>query len=251
MWAELAAFINANTSETLLISIMGTILIWMYKQFKDMIDRERQGKLENLQLRIGLFTKLEIAIASAIHLNNDESKQQMYALLGECGPYLSQIQRAMVRDYCKHFDPALLHALQAIIVNEVDKLTGHLEKMMEHHNSDEWLNYINRLYAPVWPIILIGGIILYSIYIFTLVWQGDTLWIQVSRVLFGINLLVAATIIIGTINMLIKREFGKQCIKRWIAVILVGFSPLLFLIFNRLSPIRRALFITNAAASLR
>jgi len=99
MWADLAAFIKANTTETLLISIIGTILIWMYKQFKGMIDREEQDKLATVQLKMGLFTKLELAIASVLHLKNEESKLHMYTLLGECGPYLTKIQRTVVREF--------------------------------------------------------------------------------------------------------------------------------------------------------
>ncbi|OUS75574.1 hypothetical protein B1748_15810 [Paenibacillus sp. MY03] len=233
MWADLAAFIKANTTETLLISIIGTILIWMYKQFKGMIDREEQDKLATVQLKMGLFTKLELAIASVIHLKNEESKRHMYTLLGECGPYLTKMQRTVVRDYYKHLDSAFLHSLQVLTVNEVDKLTRQLESMMEYKDNGEWLNYIKRLYAPLWPILLIGILVLYIVFIIKLVRQGGNLWVQFNISLFGITLFVAATFVFSAIFFLIRREMGKQGARRWGAIILVIFSPLLIFMFNR------------------
>jgi len=230
MWAELAAFLKANTTETLLITIVGTILVWMYKQFKDMIDREQQEKMENLKLRLALFTKLELAIMSTIHLNDEERKQQLFALLGECSPYLTTMQRTMVRDYYKQFDPTLLHVLQAVIVSEVDKLTRQLDKRMEYKNNGEWLNVINRLYAPVWPILLFGVVALYITIIWSLVNQEDPIWAKVNVLLFGFTVFVAITIVISAVYFLFKREIGRQGAKRWVAVTLFGFSPLLFFI---------------------
>ena len=161
MWAEMAEFAKANSTETLLISIIGTALVWMYKQFKGMIDREQQDKLTTVQLKQGLFTKLELSIASVLHLNNEDSKQRMYALLGECGPYLTSTQRSVIRDYYKTFDSGLLYSLQALIVNEVDKLNRQLEKMIGDKDSTEWLNYIRRLCAPFGPILLFVVLALY------------------------------------------------------------------------------------------
>lgn len=200
MWAELAALVNANTTETLLIAIIGTILVWMYKQFKSMIDREQQDKLTTVQLKQSLFTKLELSIASVLHLNNEESKQKMYALLGECAPYLTSMQRTVMRDYYKSFDQMLLYSLQALTVNEVDKLGRELDKMLEYKDNGEWLNYMMRLYAPFWPTLLFCVLALYIFFIF----------------------------------MLVRREMGKQGVKRWVAIALVVFSPTLIFVFGRI-----------------
>jgi hypothetical protein len=99
MWTQLAEFLEANGRETLIISVVGTLLVWMYKQIKGMIDREEQEKQTTIQLKQALFTKLELNLASVLHLGDEESKRRLLELLGECGPYLTRMQRTMVRDW--------------------------------------------------------------------------------------------------------------------------------------------------------
>ncbi|MFC5704152.1 hypothetical protein ACFPVX_22930 [Cohnella faecalis] len=234
MWTEIAAFLKANTTETLLISIIGTILVWMYKQFKGMIDRKQQNELTIAQLKQGLFTKLELSIASVLHLDNEGSKQQMYALLGECGPYLTSTQRTVIRDYYKQFNPMLLHSLQALTVNEVEKLGRQLDKIRENEDSSEWFSYIMRLYAPFGPILLFVMITLYIVFVFSLVREGASLWIQICILLLGATVFVSATLFISMIVLFVRRELAKQGVKRWCAVALIIASPVLAFAVNRL-----------------
>ncbi|WP_042166675.1 hypothetical protein [Paenibacillus gorillae] len=231
MWAEIAAFLKANSTETLIISIVGTILVWMYKQFKSMIDREEQEKLKSIQLKQGLFTKLELSIASVLHLNSQESKQQMLALLGECGPHLTNMQRTVVRDYYKNFDPSLLYSLQALTVNEVDKLSKQLEKVTE--DNGDWLVYAKRLYAPIWPLILFAIITMYVLFVGTLVMQGAGWWVKFNYLLFGVSIFISVTLAAGVIYWFLKREMANQGAKRLGAIGLAIFSSLIFL-FNHL-----------------
>lgn len=234
MWTEIAEFLKANTTETLLISIIGTILVWMYKQFKGMIDRRQQNELATVQLKQGLFTKLELSIASVLHLDNESSKQNLYVLLGECGPYMTNAQRAIVRDYYKNFNPMLLHSLQALTVNEVDKLGRQLDKMRENEDSSEWLSYIQRLYAPIWPMIVFAIVTMYMVFIFSAVRQGATLWIQICILLLGVTCFLSATLLISMIVFFVKRDLGKQGVKRWFVVASIIVSPVLAFVVNRL-----------------
>ncbi|MFC5404669.1 hypothetical protein [Cohnella soli] len=233
MWTEIAAFLKANTTETLLISIIGTILVWMYKQFKGMIDRRQQNELATIQLKQSLFTKLELSIASVFHLDNESSKQQLYALLGDCGSYMTSAQRAIVRDYYKQFNPMLLHSLQALTVNEVDKLGRQLDKMRENEDNSEWLSYIQRLYAPIWPMLLFAIVTMYIVFIFSAVKQGATLWIQICIFLLCVTFFLSATLLISMIIFLVKRDLGKQGVKRWFVVALIIVAPNLAFIVNR------------------
>ncbi|MFF2885492.1 hypothetical protein [Paenibacillus sp. NPDC057967] len=234
MWAEVAAFFKANTTEALLISIIGTILVWMYRQFKGMIDREQQDKLTIAQLKQTLFTKLELSIASVLHLNNEDSKRQMYVLLGECGPYLTKTHRTIIRDYYKQFDRSLLYSLHALVMTEVDKLTRQLEKLNENKDNSEWLHYIQRLYAPIWPIILLAIMIMFIFMVFSLVQMGSTLWLKMNLVLLGVTIFIAATIAVSIVSFMVKRELGKQGAIRWSAIALIIFSPVLIFVINRI-----------------
>ncbi|WP_028545803.1 hypothetical protein [Paenibacillus taiwanensis] len=234
MWADIAAFLKANTSETILISIIGTILVWMYKQFKGMIDSKQQSKLVMLQLKQSLFTKLELSIANVIHQDNEVSKQQMYALLGECGPYLTNAQRTVMRDYYKQLNPLLLHTLQALIVSEVDKLGRQLGQQREDEENTEWLIYIQRLYAPFGPMILFLIITLYIVFIYQLVKQGASLWIQICILLLGVTIFLSATLFVAMLFFFFRGELVKQGAKRWCLIAVIIVSPALAFVVNRI-----------------
>ena len=198
-----------------------------------MIDRRRQNELADLQLKQGLFTRLELSIASVLHLNNESSKQHLYGLLGDCGPYMTSMQRTIVRDYYKDFDRMLLHTLQALTVNEVDKLGRQLDKMKEKEDDSEWLSYINRLYAPIWPILLFAIMTMYIVFIFSAVKLGATLWIQICIFLMGLAVLISATLLMIIIVLLVKHNLGKQGVKRWIITAAIIVAPALAFIVNR------------------
>jgi len=230
MWTQLAEFLQANGRETLIISVVGTLLVWMYKQFKGMIDREQQEKLTTVQLKQVLFTKLELNLASVLHLGDEESKRRLLELLGECGPYLSRMQRTLVRDYCKSFDPGVLYTLQELTIHEADKLDRQMEKLDEAKDSGEWLIYIQRLYAPVWPTITFALVAVYILGLFLLVGQGATSWIQINILISGISIFFSISLAIGVVLLVTKNEMGKQGAKRWGAFALFLLSPLLILI---------------------
>ena len=233
MWAELASFLQANATETLVISIIGTLLVWMYKQFKGMIDREQQDKLKTIQSKQAWFTKLELSLASVFHLRDEESKRRLLTLLGECGPYLTRMQRTVVRDYCKSFDPGVLYTLQELTIHEVDQLERQLEKLGEGKEAGEWLYYIQRLYAPVWPIILFACVAFYIVFVFALIGQGPTLWIKINVLLSGITFFISVVFVLNAITSLAKGEMGKQGAKRWAAFVVMMCSPSLIFVIGR------------------
>lgn len=243
MWTEVALFLKANSTETLIISIVGAILVWLYKELKTMIDRDQQEKLRLLQLKQGLFTKLELGIAAVLHLQNNESKLQLHALLGECGPYFSTTQRTLVRDYCRTFNPPVLHSLLAMTIAEVDKLGKQMEKLMEYRDNTEWLIFIQRLYAPIWPIVLFVLIILYVAGVFNLTSQVDGSWIKANILVCGLSVFVSATVAVAHLMFLFKKELGKQGWKRWSATLMLVCSPLLFVAFNSFEVAIPVLFV--------
>jgi len=246
MWTEIAAYVKANTTETLVISIVGTLFVWIYKQFKDRIDREQQEKITNLQLKQGLFTKLELSIASVLHLNNETSKMAMYTLLGECGPYLTSTQRKIVREYYKNFDPSLLYSLHALIVNEVDKLDRQSDKIRDDKEHSEWAQYISRLYAPIYPMLLFAVIILYVVVVASFASRGANPWDSLNIVLTGITIAISLVLASSFIFFFMKRELGKQGAKRWSAIVLLILSPSLTFVIGRFEMSILALIVQAA-----
>ncbi len=234
MWKELAAFLQANANEALLVSIIGTLLVWMYKQFKGMIDRKQHEKLKTIQQKQALFTKLELSLADVLYLNDEAGKQRLLTMLGECGPYLTRTQRTVIRDYCKSFDRGVLQTLQELTVHEVGKLDRQMDKLREDQDNGEWLHYIQRLYAPVWPIIVFALIAFYLIFLFSLVGKGANWWVQLNILLSGFSIFFSVTLVLGGAVLWAKGEMDKQGAKRWGAFALFVLSPSLIFTIGRL-----------------
>ena len=232
MWAELAAFVQANTTESLLITIVGTLLVWLYKQFKDMIDRRQQEKVAALQAKQGLFIRLELAIATVLHQSQGESRRELNQLLGECGPYLTSAQRQLVRDYYRAFDPGILRTLHAFIIHEVDSLSRQSDQETENQASGMQL-YINKLYAPVWPIVFIAILVLYFFFIYGMTKTGDTIWLKANLVLFGLSFFLPVMLIMVIAVTWYQKSMGKQGLRRWAAIILIIISPSVFFLIDR------------------
>ncbi len=247
MWAELAAFLQANTKQALLISIIGTILVFLYKQFKTMIDNNESEKKKAMQEKLELYTKLELAIASVMHVNNDGSKENLYELLGKCGSYLSKTQRQIIRDYYKQFNPAVLYSLQSFVISEVDKLDRQLSAMKDKHEGGEWFQYMQRLYAPFWPMLLFGVLALYIFLTIKVINQTDLIWVKILIFILAISVFIGLSAGSAAIISMVRREFAKQGVLRWIAIILLVFSPAAAFVFNRIELSAVSILIQVAA----
>ncbi|REK74762.1 hypothetical protein DX130_13920 [Paenibacillus paeoniae] len=113
-------------------------------------------------------------------------------------------------------------------------MTRQLEKLNENKDDSEWLHYIQRLYAPVWPIIVLALMVLFIYMVFKLVNIGQTLWVKTNLLLLGITILIAITIAISIVSFFVKRELGKQGATRWAVIALIIFSPALIFVINRI-----------------
>lgn len=232
MWAELAAFVKANTTESLLITIVGTMLVWLYKQFKDMSDRQQQEKDTAIRAQQGLLARLEFTIALVLHQRQPGHIEQLSQLLGDYAPYLTSTQRKLIRDYYRSFDPSVLHTLQALFVHQADKLSQQMEKNAEDQDA-RWLLYIKKLYEPIWPIIFISVILLYFFTVYEMIKLGTTTWARANILILGVSLLLSTTLFLIMMITWFQKSLGKQGPKRWTAIIIVMVSPMLFFLLNR------------------
>lgn len=232
MWTELAAFVQANTTESLLITIIGTILVWLYKQFKDMMDRQRNEKEAAIRTQQGLLMHLELTIATMLKQNRPEPVERLNQLLGDYASYLSDSQRKLVRDFYRSFDPGVLRALHALLVHEADKISAKSEKEKEDQEAG-WLFFINKLYAPVWPIIFLFLILIYFFWVYEMMQQGTTTWIRFNYFLFGFSFFLPVIFFSAMMVTWYQKNMAKHGLKRWTAMIILILSPALFFIFNR------------------
>ncbi|WP_058302884.1 hypothetical protein [Gorillibacterium timonense] len=234
MWTELAQFVKANSTETLLITIIGTVFVWMYKLFNGMIERERQELQASLQIRQKLLFKIELSIASVLHVNDEPSKQLLFALFGEFSPYLNKMHRQIIRDYYKTQNPMILTSLQTLIITDLEKLHKQSEKEAEEKEDSAWLVYLQRLTAPFWPILLLLFMILITMFCINLFQKCLSIWDYIVIVFFIFSSLLSVLCFCVLIQTFYRREVGKQGAKRWGAMIFFILSPTIPFVFKQL-----------------
>lgn len=67
MWKEISELIGANPILTLIITILGTSTIWLYKEFKVMMNRSLRNKMEVINEKIKMYSQLEANISAVVH----------------------------------------------------------------------------------------------------------------------------------------------------------------------------------------
>ncbi|MFD0870919.1 MULTISPECIES: hypothetical protein [Paenibacillus] len=64
MWSEIADLIKLNPAWSLVITILGTLLVWLYKEFKVMLAKEFNDKVAILQNKLEVYGRLEAAVVN-------------------------------------------------------------------------------------------------------------------------------------------------------------------------------------------
>ncbi len=107
---------------SLIITIFGTTTIWMYKEFKEMINRNNATRITQVNEKIKAYSQLQAQIAAVLHdRENNTSKINLMRNLGEYNPILSQNVRNVARDYYIKADPAYLSTMLAMMETDFKK----------------------------------------------------------------------------------------------------------------------------------
>lgn len=236
MWKEIAGFVKATPTWTLTITVVGTIIVWLYKEFKVILAQEYQQKLTAIQRKLELFGKLEMAIASFLHMGTAQAKQSLFDRIGDVGPHLSEDTRRIIRDYYKQGDSLILTSLFAFIEKEMKELDKEKQKIAGS-TDNELMDAIFRLLRPLKPIVLLLIIVLSS-GIFSLFYNEiQNTWSKIYFTTFSFSLMFAAIILLLLLSVWYEKNLGKQSLYRWFLTFAIILTPCLAFLFWELSVI--------------
>ncbi|OBZ18452.1 hypothetical protein A8L34_02385 [Bacillus sp. FJAT-27264] len=67
MMHEILTYFKANPGWSLAITVFTTVLIWLYKEFKVLMEKDNNDKLARIQKQLDIYSSTEAAIAQVIH----------------------------------------------------------------------------------------------------------------------------------------------------------------------------------------
>lgn len=236
VWKEFASFFKTNPELSLLITVFGTLTVWLYKEFKVMYSQSTKNKLTTVQKKLDFYGKLEASIATVINQPNDpNSKRNLLDKLGESNSYFSEDIRQIIRDYYRQADVFLLITLIAFIEMEMKKLDEEKRTLTSSESPVEIMDYIARLMKPVGPIIVFFAIIFGSVGLGLLVMQQNTLWNKLLLIAFSLSSLFSLMISIALFSLMISNKLSRQGKYRWVLDGCMIFTPCLAFLYWNLS----------------
>ncbi|PQP81906.1 hypothetical protein C0Q44_19755 [Paenibacillus sp. PCH8] len=156
MLQELLNYFKMNPEISLISTIVCTVIIWLYKEFKVMIETDNKNQLAQIQKKMESYTRVEAAIASVLAQHNHAGAvQNLYDKFGECSSYFSEDMRELIRGFYSQRDTSILSTIMSFIKVEMKKLEKQKNKIDSQDSSGEASASILRLYKPLKPILII------------------------------------------------------------------------------------------------
>ncbi|MGO4731475.1 hypothetical protein [Paenibacillus sp. 2KB_22] len=236
MVQQLLTYFKANPEFSIVTTIVCTAIIWLYKEFKVMIERDNQNKLVRIQKRMDSYVKVEAAIASILaQPANSGVLQNLYDKFGECSSYFSEDIRVLIRDYYTRQDAAKLVTIMSFMKIEIMKLDNQRNKIEAQDVSGDDFDSILRLYRPLKPILLIFLLFFVTLWFILLALLESSVW---NRLYLGTSFITTSLSVLFLIAVVVVWMNGELYIRGKLESsfkLSMMFSPLLILIDWRLS----------------
>ncbi|MFD7525010.1 hypothetical protein [Paenibacillus chitinolyticus] len=235
MWKDIAALFGSNPVVTLLILVVGTSTLWMYKEFKEILNRNNIAKLNLINERLKTFGKLEAAIALALKKPEDESiLAKLYDILGESSALFTKEMREVTRTFYAQGHPHILSALQIFIDNQINTSREEKAELSKYENSTDVIDKIERMIKPFVPIVFIWAFVLLLVsYVSVLIHQQD-LSAKIHWTMFFVSVLISFMFVCVLLSVGLDNKLGKQGRYRWLLHSVILFNPIVFKLYTGL-----------------
>ncbi|MNX64297.1 hypothetical protein D3C86_953190 [compost metagenome] len=252
MWKELAALIGANPILTLVITLLGTSTIWLYKEFKQMIEQSTKIKVAELNEKIKVYSQLQATIYAIIHQpDHEQLRMKFIEKFGDYSMYMSDDARRVALDYIKYEDSLYLVSLSSFVEVELEKLDKERGRVLNIGTDTEIERYIAKLYAPFKPILLIWSMMLF-ILVGGLVYLIQPSWYEKTNAIFLIiSIFFSSVAIFSTMILTKERSFSYHSTYKWLLITLFAVAPLLSLITIQMSPFSLIIQISSITLLIR
>ncbi|WP_151735195.1 hypothetical protein [Paenibacillus tengchongensis] len=231
MLEQIFEYFKTNPGWSLVITIVSTALVWLYKEFKLLLNADQKNKLALVQKKMDLYSVVEAAAAQAINrLGDPVAIQYLYTKLGEASAYFTPDIRTVIRDYYERPDVLLLRTLMTFIKVESNKLEKEKDKLMKLDISGDMVETISRLFRPLKPILLLfGTVLLASVFLLNSLQEEEIIG-SISWVIAFLTMVFSLTLIFVIISSLLDGSLGIRGAYRWGLSIAIITCPILWLL---------------------
>lgn len=237
MWESISKLIGANSTAVLIITIVGTFSVWLYKEFKVMNNENFKSKVALINKKIEMYSKLEAAIANVLHQKDrGQAKSNLYEKFGEFSSYFSNDVRRIMRDYYRQDDSSLLNTLLAFTEVEVKKLEKEKSTLSMNDTSTDVMDLMGRLVRPLSPIGMVWILVLWALFFLSQIYQTKFIWEKLSWGLISVSTLFALILIFGLISLFIDNNLSRRIsVYRWLFIMGSICPPWIAVFFVRYS----------------
>ncbi|WP_010276017.1 hypothetical protein [Paenibacillus senegalensis] len=234
MLNELITYIQTNPVWSLAVTVLVSLTIWLYKEFKVMIDRNHSNKVEGIQKKLYVYGHLEVV--KVIHHPHDSlALNELMNRMGEASSYFSKDIRRISRDFYKSFDPELLPTLLEFINVELERLHQEQLGLNKYDTPTDLENYIDKLTQPLKPIGFIFLIVLVIVFYFMNFFQLSTGWERVSLTAFTLGIVLSGMVFYVLFSLWIRKDLPALGTYRWMLNGTIMLSPFLAFVQGNLS----------------
>ncbi|MNW44750.1 hypothetical protein D3C74_219910 [compost metagenome] len=236
MWESIAKLVGDNPITTLVITIIGTSTIWLYKEFKEMIDRNTTTKITVVNEKIKLFSQLQINIVATIHESeNNQLRLGLVDKFGEYSIFLSEDARRIWLDYIRKDDPSYLVSLLAFISVELKKLDKEKGRLLTNNSSTDIEGFILKLIDPIKPIFIVWVLVWFGLLLFVTYNEQHTWYGKFNVITVSFTVFVSFTSAYPLFTLKLQEQLSRQGKYRWFLYICLIAAPLLSIIYMKLS----------------
>jgi len=245
MFKEIVSLFTTNPVVSVIISVVLTLLIWIYKENRKSIVDEKKLKISSLAKRLEIYCTLESSLALYLTNPNDANlTKQLYDCLGKSKPLLSDELKIIVSDFYKDKDLSKILLILSILHSEMKKLFDVHKKEVTNLNPEDPMEFIQELVKPFRVILLI--LLLSAIFLVTLQLVQHSLLL--SDKIIVIFYAVSCTISLLLIYLIYFLVFIEKSILNkdrvfWAIMISIILIPTLFLFINYYSIILQTIFV--------
>ncbi|WP_152399110.1 hypothetical protein [Paenibacillus cellulositrophicus] len=236
MWSEVSKLIGANPIVTLVITIIGTSSIWMYKEFKEMINRNNSARISRVNEKIKIYSQLQASIAVVLNEpNNSTLKQGLINKLGEYSPFLNEDLRCIVKDYYKCGDSLYLNSMLAMMEVDFSKFEQEKRRVSKYEDNTEVEDIVLRLYDPLKPILLIWLLIIFFLFSYENFTEQQDWFNRMNVIASACSWFLSIVSLSAIFSLKLNNRLSKQGIHRWILIGVLILAPIITVFYIGLS----------------
>ena len=252
MWSEIAKIIGANPVMTIVITIIGTFSIWMYKEFKEMMTQKKKARLASIDEKIKINNQLYASVAALTHdSDNRELRIAFMNKIGEYSSLLSEDVQYVARDYCKYGDAQYLGSLMALVEVDLHRFNKERRRITEEEDSTDVINYVFKLVDPLKPLFAAWLFISFMLLSITSYYLQPLFYHKVLVIVTSATVLLSAIQAYVLISLAMAKQLVRHRAQKWLIFISIMGAPILSLLHSALTFLSLAIQITAIILLLR